>query len=151
MSSVTRSTANTERGSQFFTNIVTIVVADRFDANGTALSGGTANTAAHGTSTTVGGVLVRDMGKVLRVPVNTLSSTVSGTKYRVLRKVQLVDTSAMSLASTVGGNSNTDGVSATAGTTTGLLPGGTFYIDVGGTAADGTTYTARWANLTVPF
>ena len=146
-----RAKATTERGTAFFTNIVTIVVADRFDANGTPLSGGSANTAAHGTSTTVGGVIVRDMGKVLRVPVNSLSSTVAGTKYRVLRKVQLVDTSAMSTAATNSGNSNTDGVSATAGGTTGLLPGGTFYIDVGGTAADGTAYTARWANLTVPF
>jgi hypothetical protein len=142
---------NTERGSAFFTNIATIVVADRFDANGTALSGGTANTAAHGTSTTVGGVIVRDMGKVLRVPVNSLSSTVAGTKYRLLRKVQLVDVGAMSLASTVGGNSNTDGVSATAGATTGLLAGGTFYIDVGGTAADGSAYTSRWASLNLAF
>lgn len=146
-----RTKANTERGSAFFTNIVTIVVADRFDANGTPLSGGSANTAAHGTSTTVGGVIVRDMGKVLRVPVNSLSSTVAGTKYRVLRKVQLVDTSAMSTAATVGSNSNTDGVSATASATTGLLPGGTFYIDVGGTAADGSAYTARWASLNLAF
>ena len=141
--------AQTERATQFFTNIVTIVVADRFDANGTALSGGSANTAAHGTSTTVGGVLVRDMGKVLRVPVNSLSSTVAGTKYRVLRKVQLVDAASMSLASTVGGNSNTDGVSSLDGATSGLLQGGCFYIQVGGTAADGTAYTSRWASLTV--
>jgi hypothetical protein len=142
--------AQTERATQFFTNIVTIVVADRFDANGTALTGGSANTAAHGTSTTVGGVLVRDMGKVLRVPVNSLSSTVAGTKYRVLRKVQLVDAASMSLASTVGGNSNTDGVSSLDAATSGLLPGGTFYIQVGGTAADGSAYTSRWASLTIP-
>ena len=141
----------TERGTQFFTNIVTIVVADRFDANGTALSGGSANTAAHGTSTTVGGVLVRDMGKVLRVPINSLSSTVAGTKYRVLRKVQLVDAASMSLASTVGGNSNTDGVSSLDNATSGLLPGGCFYIQVGGTAADGSAYTSRWVSVTLPY
>jgi len=142
-----RTKANTERGSAFFTNIVTIVVADRFDANGTALSGGSADTARHGTSTTVGGVLVRDMGKVLRVPVNTLSSTVAGTKYRVLRKVQLVDAASMSTAATVGANSNTDGVSDLAGGTSGLLQGGCFYIQVGGTAADGSAYTSRWASV----
>ena len=143
--------ASTERGSAFFTNIATIVVADRFDANGTALSGGSANTAAHGTSTTVGGVIVRDMGKVLRVPINSLSSTVSGTKYRVLRKVQLLDVGSMSLASTVGSNSNTDGVATLDGATSGLLAGGCFYIQVGGTAADGTAYTSRWANLNLSF
>ena len=143
--------ANTERGTAFFTNIVAIVVADRFDANGTALSGGSANTAAHGTSTTVGGVIVRDMGKVLRVPINSLSSTVSGTKYRVLRKVQLLDASSMSLASTVGGNSNTDGIATLDAATSGLLAGGCFYIQVGGTAADGTAYTSRWANLNLSF
>jgi hypothetical protein len=142
--------AQTERSTQFFTNIVTVVVADRFDANGTALSGGSANTPAHGTSTTVGGLLVRDMGKVLRVPVNSLSSTVAGTKYRVLRKVQLLDRDSMSAASTVGGNSNTDGVSDLAGATSGLLQGGCFYIQVGGTAADGSAYTTRWASLTIP-
>ena len=149
--STQRVKASTERGTQFFTNIVTIVVADRFDANGTALSGGAANTAAHGTSTTVGGVIVRDMGKVLRVPINSLSSTVSGTKYRVLRKVQLLDVGSMSLASTVGGNSNTDGVATLDGATSGLLAGGCFYIQVGGTAADGTAYTSRWANLNLSF
>jgi hypothetical protein len=142
--------ANTERGTQFFTNIVAIVVADRFDANGTAL-GGSANTAAHGTSTTVGGVIVRDMGKVLRVPINSLSSTVAGTKYRVLRKVQLLDVGSMSLASTVGGNSNTDGIATLDGATSGLLAGGCFYIQVGGTAADGSAYTSRWTNLNLPF
>ena len=149
--STQRVKATTERGTQFFTNIVAIVVADRFDANGTALSGGSANTAAHGTSTTVGGVIVRDMGKVLRVPVNTLSSTVAGTKYRVLRKVQLVDVGSMSLASTVGGNSNTDGIATLDAATSGLLAGGCFYIQVGGTAADGTAYTSRWANLNLSF
>ena len=149
--STQRVKANTERGTAFFTNIVAIVVADRFDANGTALSGGSANTAAHGTSTTVGGVIVRDMGKVLRVPINSLSSTVSGTKYRVLRKVQLLDVSSMSLASTVGGNSNTDGIATLDGATSGLLAGGTFYIQVGGTAADGSAYTSRWTNLNLSF
>lgn len=149
--STQRVKVSTERGTQFFTNIVAIVVADRFDANGTALSGGSANTAAHGTSTTVGGVIVRDMGKVLRVPVNTLSSTVAGTKYRVLRKVQLVDVGSMSLASTVGGNSNTDGIATLDGATSGLLAGGTFYIQVGGTAADGSAYTSRWTNLNLSF
>ena len=149
--STQRVKATTERGTQFFTNIVAIVVADRFDANGTALSGGSANTAAHGTSTTVGGVIVRDMGKVLRVPINSLSSTVSGTKYRVLRKVQLLDVSSMSLASTVGGNSNTDGIATLDAATSGLLAGGCFYIQVGGTAADGTAYTSRWANLNLSF
>jgi hypothetical protein len=148
--SAMRVKSHTERGTQFFTNIATIVVADRFDANGTALSGGSANTPAHGTSTTVGGVLVRDMGKVLRVPINSLSSTGANTKYRVLRKVQLLDRDSMSAASTVGGASNTEGVSDLAGATSGLLAGGTFYIQVGGTAADGSAYTSRWASLNLP-
>jgi hypothetical protein len=147
--SALRVKAQTERTTQLFTNLVTIATTDRFDANGTALSGGSANTPAHGTSTTVGGVLVRDMGKVLRVPINSLSSTVAGTRYRVLRKVQLLDRESMSLASTVGANSNTDGVSDLAGSASGLLQGGCFYIQVGGTAADGSAYTSRWASVTI--
>jgi hypothetical protein len=141
-----RSSANTERGTQYYVNIASIVVADRYDANGVSLGTGSANTLTHGTTTTVGGLMVRDMGRSLRVPVNTLSSTVAGTKYRVLRKVQLLDTTSMSTAA-AGTN---DGVSSVAGGTTGLLAGGTFWIELGGTKADGTASACLWARVNIP-
>ena len=146
MTSVLRKVAITERAVQFFVNADTITYADCFDANGTALaSGGTTNSLA------VGLCLVRDMGKTLRVPVNTLSSTVSGqTKYRVLRKVQFIDASSMDYASTDSGNSNTDGVLNTAGSSNKLLAGGTFYIELSPTAVAGTALRVAWARTVIP-
>lgn len=152
MSSASRSVANTERGTQFYVNTTTIATTDRFDANGTAL-GGSDTTIACGTSATVGAILVRDMGKTLRVPVNTLTGngTASAVKYRILRKVQLVVVADMTTAATNSGNSNTDGVSAASGATSGLLPGGCFYIELGGTTVSGAALAVKFASTTVPY
>jgi len=146
MTSVLRTSANTERGTQFYVNADTITYSDCFDANGTALaSGGTTNSLA------VGLCLVRDMGKTLRVPVNTLSSTVSGqTKYRVLRKVQFVDAASMDYASTNSGNSNTDGVINSSGATNKLLAGGCFYIEISPARAAGTAVRMPWVRTSCP-
>jgi len=141
--SVLRSVANTERGSQFYVNTDTITYADCFDANGTALaSGGATNSLA------VGLCLVRDMGKTLRLPTVTLSSTVAGTKYRLLRKVQFVD--AASMDTLLVSNGNQEGIISTTGATHKLLAGGTFYIEVSPTRAAGSAVRIPWARLTVP-
>jgi hypothetical protein len=141
--SVLRTVANTERGSQFYVNTDTITYADCFDANGTALaSGGATNSLA------VGLCLVRDMGKTLRLPNNTLSSTTSNTKYRLLRKVQFVDVSSMDLLTV--SNGNQEGVINTSGATHKLLAGGTFYIEISPARVAGTGVRMPWARVTVP-
>lgn len=149
--SAMRVKANTERGIQFYVNSVAIAVGDRFNASGVALAAGSGNNERSAIGA-AGLIVVRDMGKTLRVPINSLSSTVAATKFRLLRKVQLIDVVSMSAAATVGGNSNTDGVSDLGNAVTGLLPGGTFYIELGGLLADGTTALAvKWSNLNVPY
>ena len=149
--SALRVKANTERGTQFFTNTAAILVSDRFNASGVALAAGSGNDVRSAIGA-AGLIVVRDMGKTIRVPINSLSSTVAATKFRLLRKVQLIDVTSMSAAATVGGNSNTDGVSDQTSAVTGLLAGGTFYIEFGGLLADGTTSLAvKWANLNLSF
>jgi len=149
--SAMRVKANTVRGTQFYVNSAAILVSDRFNASGVALGAGSGADVRSGIGA-VGLIVVRDMGKTLRVPINSLSSTVAATKFRVLRKVQLVDTTSMSAAATVGANSNTDGVSDLGNAVTGLLPGGTFYIEIGGLLADGTTALAvKWASINLPY
>jgi hypothetical protein len=141
--SVLRTTANTERGSQFYINTDTITNADCFDVNGTALaSGGATN------SLTVGLCLLRDMGKTLRLPNNTLSSTVAGTKYRLLRKVQFVDVASMDTL--LVSNGNQEGVISTSGATHKLGPGGTFYIELSPARAAGSGVRIPWARVTAP-
>jgi hypothetical protein len=149
--SALRVKANTERGTQFYVNNAAILAGDRFNASGVALAAGSGNDVRSAIGA-AGLIVVRDMGKTLLVPINSLSSTVAATKFRLLRKVQLIDTTSMSAAATVGGNSNTDGVSDLGNAVTGLLPGGTFYIEFGGLLADGTTALAvKWSSLNIPY
>jgi len=149
MSSANRSVANTERGSQYYVNIATLgstTSADTYDATGAVISGGAVTD-----GMTVGQCLVRDMGKTLRVPINTsVINTAGTTKYRVLRKVQLVSAASMDYASTNSGNSNTDGVLNTAGSSNKLLAGGTFYIELSPTAVAGTALRVAWARTIIP-
>jgi hypothetical protein len=142
--SVLRTTANTERGTQFYINTDTITYADCFDVNGTALaSGGATN------SLGVGLCLLRDMGKTLRLPNNTLSSTGANTKYRLLRKVQFVDLASMDLLTVTNGNQ--EGVINTSGATHKLGAGGTFYIELSPARAAGTAVRIPWASIASPY
>ena len=155
MSSVLRSTANTERAVQGYVNIAALgtqagTTCDAFDATGARL------TTTLFDSAVVGSVLVRDMGKTVRVPqLGSVVNTAGTTKYRVLRKVQLVHSPSMDVASTNSGNSNTDGVINTAGSSNLLLAGGTFYIELGGStlgggASVGSLGGAKWARVIIP-
>jgi hypothetical protein len=151
--SVLRTTANTERAVQGYINIVALgstTTADTFDATGAIITGGAITDSA-----AAGAVLVRDMGKTVRVPqLGNVVNTSGTTKYRVLRKVQLVHAASMDVASTNNGNSNTDGVINTAGSSNKLLAGGTFYIELGGNTVGGGVMVglggSKWARVAIP-
>ena len=133
--SALRVKANTERGSQFFVNTTTVVSAsgntsDFFNEAGTGITIG------DGDGLTVGLVLVRDMGKTVRLPVAT-----GGGSYgiRTLRKVQRITSAAVTTTN--------DGVIATASASPQY---GVFYIVVGVNDDDGPR-VVKWSSLTVPY
>jgi hypothetical protein len=135
MSSVTRSTANTERGSQYYVNTTTVVSAsgntsDFYNEAGTGITIG------DGDGLTVGLVLVRDMGKTVRLPVAT-----GGGSYaiRTLRKVQRVTQAAVTTTN--------DGVIATAAASPQY---GVFYISTGVNDAANVVRAVKWARLSIP-
>ena len=134
--------ANTPQGSKFFVNIGSVTVnVDTFDSTGAV----TSPTGFPSGAQTIGQLVVRDMGKTVRVPA---TSNGNNTTQRILRKVQRID----SIASTdatwpvtngfVGFNA---GVGGAADSGSGTNPSGfqTFYIEVGGV----TTGTVKWASL----
>jgi hypothetical protein len=134
--SALRVKANTERGSQFYVNTTTVVSAsgntsDFFNEAGTGITIG------DGDGLTVGLVLVRDMGKTVRLPVAT-----GGGSYgiRTLRKVQRVVQSAVTTTN--------DGVNAAAATSPQY---GAFYISVGVNDAANAVRAVKWASVNVPY
>jgi hypothetical protein len=134
--SALRVKANTERGSQFYVNTTTVVSAsgntsDFFNEAGTGITIG------DGDGLTVGLVLVRDMGKTVRLPVAT-----GGGSYgiRTLRKVQRVVQSAVTTTN--------DGVNAAAAASPQY---GAFYISVGVNDAANAVRAVKWASVNVPY
>ena len=134
--SALRVKANTERGSQFFVNTTTVVSAsgntsDFYNEAGTGITIG------DGDGLTVGLVLVRDMGKTVRLPVAT-----GGGSYgiRTLRKVQRVTQAAVTTTN--------DGVIATAAASPQY---GAFYIAVGVNDAASAVRAVKWASVNVPY
>ena len=134
--SALRTTANINRGTQFFINTVAVSSttgsgSDFFGADGVGIDLGDS---ANGTAT--GLFLVRDMGKTIRLPANTGGSF----GLRTLRKVQRVRRADISTTN--------DGVTSA----TGANPQyGVCYIDLGinNTALSG-THPIVWASLTLP-
>ena len=134
--SALRVKANTERGSQFFVNTTTVVSAsgntsDFYNEAGTGITIG------DGDGLTVGLVLVRDMGKTVRLPVAT-----GGGSYgiRTLRKVQRVTQAAVTTTN--------DGVIASAAASPQY---GAFYIAYGVNDAANAVRAVKWASLNVPY
>jgi hypothetical protein len=139
--SSSRALANVRQGSAFYVNIVTVTAADSYDATGVVAN------VAH-CAGNAGTVLLRDMGKTVRVAAQSNTNHVASAPISlVLRKVQVVrptDASSMSatttapLSSFVGLN---DGVGGTAYDV--------FYIELcpasNGAAADG----GKWARLSL--
>ncbi len=149
--SATRSRAETKRGSQFFTNILSVVNGtDTLDSTGTAMTATGIGSATQ--SFTLGTLLVRDMGTQVTIPGDYQG--LSGlTTRRVLRKVQFVQ-AGVATANTSANNNANDGTggiaSGTALTAQGNVaqPGyGCFYIEVGGIATQG----SKWVSLSLPF
>jgi len=86
MSSALASTANVKQGSAFF-----VVVTAFTDGQDALTDAGAAITNPALDAKLNAGAVLRDMGKTIRIPGNLQT----GTKQEVLRKVQLVDTAAM--------------------------------------------------------
>ena len=134
--SAIRTTANINRGSQFFVNTVALTNttgtnSDFFGADGV----GIAIDAGEGVGS-AGLVLVRDMGKTIRLPANTGGSF----GLRTLRKVQRVTRSDVSTTN--------DGVISAAGASPQY---GIFYIDLGtNNTALGAVHAVRWASVYLP-
>lgn len=134
--------ANTPQGSKFFVNLQSVQVnVDTFDSTGALVS----PTGFPAAAQTIGQLVVRDMGKTVRVPGG---SNGNNTTQRILRKVQRIDSNASTDASwpvTNGFVGFNAGVGGAADSGSGNNPTGfhTFYIDVGGA----TTGTVKWASL----
>ena len=133
--SVLRTTANTERGSQYYVNTMTVVSAsgntsDFYNEAGTGITIG------DGDGLTVGLVLLRDMGKTVRLPVATGGGSFG---IRTLRKVQRVTQSAVTTTN--------DGVINSAGASPQY---GAFYISLGVNDAASAVRAVKFARLTIP-
>ena len=122
--SVLRMVANTERATQGYVNIIALgatTSADTFDA-----TGATVTVVGLGASSSSGTLVVRDLGKTVRVPG---TSNGSSSYQRILRKVQRVDANAATEATwpvTNGFVGFNDGVG---GSTADYA---SFYIEMGG-------------------
>lgn len=87
--------ANVRQGSAFYVNIATVATTDALDATGTTA----ANT--HLGSGAAGTVLLRDMGKTVRVAAQASTNHVTNAPVSmILRKVQLVKNSSTMSATT---------------------------------------------------
>ena len=139
------SVANTLQGNAFYINIDTIVNGaggDAFDSNGTAVA-----VTGLPASNALGTLVVRDLGKTVRVP-GTSSGSGSGSQ-RILRKVQRFDNVAATTGTfpvTNGFVGFNEGVGGAADSGSGALPSGfqTFYIDLGAAAG-----ALKWARLSL--
>jgi len=129
MSSLTRDVAAAKQGNNYFINVVEVIPGTHtFDVTGAAapVTGLQGHQAA-------GALILRDMGKTVRVPGTYNSGT---NTQRILRKVQRFDGSAASTASwpvTNGFVGFNDGVGGAAADSVAGYE--TFYIEVSGVGA----------------
>ena len=133
--SAMRVKANTERGTQFYVNNQTLTSASGVSSD-FLNEAGTGIAIDAGDGLLIGAVVVRDMGKTVRLPVAT-----GGGSYgiRTLRKVQRVTQAAVTTTN--------DGVIATAGASPQY---GVFYIVVNVNDDDGYR-SLKWSSLSVPY
>ena len=135
--SALRTKANTLRD-QFYVNTVTITAntagagtSDFYNSSGVGIA---IAPVASADALTAGLVLVRDMGKTVR-----LTNTAGGAGIRILRKVQRVFFSGLTA---------NEGV----GTLATVSPAhGTFYIELLNTSDAGTYRATKWASLVSPY
>jgi hypothetical protein len=135
--SALRVKANTERGTQFYVNTTTVLSSTSANSSDFYNVSGSPITIDAGDGLTVGLVVLRDMGKTVRLPVAT-----GGGSYgiRTLRKVQRVTQAALTTSN--------DGVIAT---TSASPQYGVFYIEVGVNSDTNAVRNLKWASVNVPF
>jgi hypothetical protein len=145
MSSVGRSPQNTSQGDAYFVNISSLDPSSHvLDACGNSVE---VSGVDYRNLYPPGAFFLRDMGKTIRVPGQTIGATWTG-HARTLRKVQLVGTNPTHNFPVTNGFTNyNEGVSGVQDARTGPLPTGyaTFYIDL----ADRGENAARFARLSV--
>jgi hypothetical protein len=151
MSSVVRGPKNTEQGNAYFINITSVNQWQIRDENG--LHYYNSNTGIYPSGVglgpwAAGELVLRDLGKTIRIPGNGDQTKSANNNQRVLRKVQRLDVNAMTVLPT-----NFVGLNEGVGGTTGDGAAGfeTFYIELnagpnstGGGEIGG---PARWARL----
>ena len=149
MSSVTRGLKNTEQGNAYFINITNVTRYQLRDENGLPYTSTNNYPKGVGHGPWAAGELVlRDLGKTIRIPGNGNQTTAAGNNQRVLRKVQRLDVNAMTELPTnfVGLN---EGVGGDSGD--GAAGFETFYIELnagpGSTGGGEPGAPARWARL----
>lgn len=132
MSSVARAPQNTSQGDAFFVNLTS------FNPNLSTLdaSGNQVEVAGidYGTTYAAGSLFLRDMGKTIRVPGQTINAPWSG-RLRTLRKVQVVgQANQVGFPVTNYFINYNEGVSGSQDVFQGALPSGyaTFYVDLAG-------------------
>jgi hypothetical protein len=150
MSSVSRSPQNTSQGDSFFVNLTPFWAQyHTLDASGNPIE--VAGVEYSGYSYPAGSMFLRDMGKTIRVPGQTLDAQWSG-RLRTLRKVQVVGQSNQQGFPVTNGFINyNEGVSGRNDTFEGSLPSGyaTFYIDLNDQNDVGNRPKVRFARLSV--
>jgi hypothetical protein len=150
MSSVSRAPQNTSQGDAYYVNITNLVPNYHvLDACGNSVVVAGVD---YGTTYAPGALFLRDMGKTIRVPGQTLDAVWRGP--RVLRKVQIVGQSNINNFPVTNGFINVnEGVSGSADALRGPLPTGyaTFYIDLAdnGPAVYGDAPRVRFARLSI--
>jgi len=150
MSSVGRAPQNTSQGDAFFVNITAFWPHHHtLDASGNEVE--VAGVEYNGNSYPAGSMFLRDMGKTIRVPGQTIDGQWSG-RLRTLRKVQVVGQANQEGFPVTNGFINyNEGVSGAADAFEGTLPSGyaTFYIDLNDQNDSANRPKVRFARLSV--
>jgi len=132
MSSVARAPQNTSQGDAFFVNLTPFVPSQHtLDASGNAVEVAGIN---YTTTYAAGALFLRDMGKTIRVPGQTIDAVWSG-RLRTLRKVQVVgNANQVGFPVTNHFINYNEGVAGSQDVFQGALPSGyaTFYVDLAG-------------------
>jgi len=150
MSSVTRAPQNTSQGDAYYVNITNFLPSYHvLDACGNSVEVAGVD---YANTYSPGALFLRDMGKTIRVPGQTLDAVWQGP--RILRKVQIVGQSNVNNFPVTNGFVNVnEGVSGTADAQRGALPTGyaTFYIDLAdnGQVIYGSAPKVRFARLSI--
>jgi hypothetical protein len=146
---------NTSQGNAFFINLTAFWARQHtLDASGNVVEVPGVkywNSPGNSYAYPSGSVLLRDLGKTIRVPGQTLNAAYSG-RLRTLRKVQLVgQANQVGFPVSNGFNGYNEGVSGAQDTSNAVLPSGyaTFYIDLNNQNDYANVPKSRFARLSI--